>query len=70
MITWLPFIVYMVNEMVIRNGWLLETDILFGKPISYSHHNKNLFEEPSRWNSTRRIKVKEKTGVCSNLGGL
>ena len=41
LITWLSFIVYMVNEMVIRNGWLLETDILFQKSIRYSHHKEN-----------------------------
>ena len=27
--------------MVIRNGWLLETDILFQKSICYSHHKEN-----------------------------
>ena len=36
-----PFTVYMVNEMVIRNGWLLKTDILFQKSILYSHHKEN-----------------------------
>ena len=41
MITWLPFIVYMMNEIVIRNGWLSETDILFQKSIRYSHHKEN-----------------------------
>ena len=43
---WLPdylalFTVYMVNEMVIRNGWLSKTDILFQKAILYSHHKEN-----------------------------
>ena len=37
----LPFIVYMVNEMVIKNGWLSETDILFQKSLRYSHHKEN-----------------------------
>ena len=31
----------MVNEMVIRNGWLSKTDILFQKAILYSHHKEN-----------------------------
>ena len=41
LITWLRFIIYMVNEMVIRNGWLSETDILFQKSIRFSHHKEN-----------------------------
>ena len=41
LITWLPFVVYMVNEMVIKNGWLSETDILFQKSKRYSHHKEN-----------------------------
>ena len=31
---------------------------------------KKLFEKSSRRNSTRIIKVREKTGLCSNSGGL
>ena len=31
----------MVNEMVVKNGWLSETDILFQKSIRYSHHKEN-----------------------------
>ena len=40
LIIWLFFIVYLVNEMVIGNGWLLETHILFQKSIRYSHHKE------------------------------
>ena len=41
LITWLPFIVYMVNEMGIRNAWLSETDIFYQDSIRYSHHKEN-----------------------------
>ena len=41
LITWLPFIAYMVNEMGIRNAWLSETDILYQDSIRYSHHKEN-----------------------------
>ena len=40
LIIWSSFIVYMVNEVVIGNGWLLETYTLFQKSIRYSHHKE------------------------------
>ena len=33
----------MVNEMVTRNEWLSETDILFQESIRYGHHKENYF---------------------------
>ena len=35
------FYCYIVNEMVIKNGWLSKTDIFFQKSIYYSHHREN-----------------------------
>ena len=40
LIIWLSLTVYLVNEMVIGNGWLLETYILFQKSIRCSHHKE------------------------------
>ena len=65
LITWLPFIVYMVNEMVIRNGWLLETDILFQKAIRYSHHKENYFRSLQEGIPSVGLRLKKKTAFVA-----
>ena len=65
LITWLSFIVYMVNEMVIRNGWLLETDILFQKSIRYSHHKENYFKSLQEEIPSVGLRLKKKTAFVA-----
>ena len=60
LITWLPFIVYMVNEMVIRNAWLSETDILYQDSIRYSHHKENYLRSLQEGIPPVGLKLKKK----------
>ena len=65
LITWLPFIVYMVNEMVIRNGWLSETDILFQKSIRFSHHKENYLRSLQEGIPPVGLRLKKKPAFVS-----
>ena len=60
LITWLPFIVYMVNEMVIKNGWLSERDILFQKSIRFSQDKENYLRRLQEGIPTVGLKLKKK----------
>ena len=67
LITWLPFIVYMMNEMVIRYGWLSETDTLFQKSIRYSHHKENYLKSLQEGIPTVRLRLKKKPAFVAIL---
>ena len=67
LITWLPFIVYMMNEMVIRYGWLSETDTLFQKSIRYSHHKENYLKCLQEGIPTVRLRLKKKPAFVAIL---
>ena len=65
LITWLPFIVYMVNEMVIKNGWLSERDILFQKSIRYSQDKENYLRRLQEGIPTIGLKLKKKPALVA-----
>ena len=68
LITWLPFIafiVYMLNEMVIRNGWLSETDILFQKSIHYSNHKENYLRSIQEGIPPIELRLKKKLAFAA-----
>lgn len=67
LINLLPFI-YMLNEMVVRNGWLSETDILFQNSIPYSHHKENYSRSHQKGITTVGLRLKKKSAFVAVSG--
>ena len=60
----------MVNEMAIRNGWLLETNILFQEPIRYGHHKENYFGSLQEGIPPVGLRLKKKPAFVAILEGF
>ena len=52
--------------MVIRNGWLWETDIFFQKSICYSRHKENYLRSLQEGIPTIGFKLKKKPAFVAN----
>ena len=62
LINLLPFI-YVLNEMVVRNGWLSETDMLFQNSIPYRHHKENYSRSHQEGITPVGLRLKKKSAL-------
>ena len=61
--TFIPFIIYMVNEMVVKSDLLSRTDILFQKLIRYQHHKENYLRSLKEGVRPRGLELKMRPAI-------
>ena len=62
--TFIPFIIYMVNEMVVKNDLLSRTDILFQKLIRYQHHKENYLRSLKEGVTPRGLELQMRPAIA------
>ena len=67
LITFIPFIIYMVNEMVVKNDLLSREDILFQKSVRYQHHKENYLKSLMEGITPRGLELKKRPAFAPIL---
>ena len=64
LITFIPCIIYIVNEMVVKNDLLSRTDILFQKSVRYQHHKENYLTSLMEGITPRGLELKKRSAFA------
>ena len=64
LITFIPCIIYIVNEMVVKNDLLSRIDILFQKSVRYQHHKENYLKSLMEGITPRGLELKKRSAFA------